>query len=142
MMLQIGELSRATGIPEKTIRYYEDIKLLPPARRAQNGYRIYGDSDVERLRFIRRARDWDFTLDEIAELLAFRGQPKLPCDHLLNTTRAKIGAIEARIRDLERLRDELLGLFQSGQKLPINPKERDCICQQIQTDFVIKGNLK
>jgi len=52
-MFQIGELSQHADVPEKTIRYYEEIGLLPPARRSANGYRLYDEADVERLRFIR-----------------------------------------------------------------------------------------
>ena len=64
-MFQISELSKQAGVPAKTIRYYEEIELIPPARRAENGYRIYNETDVERLRFIRRARALDFALDDI-----------------------------------------------------------------------------
>ena len=63
MLLKIGELSSQTGISTEAIRYYERIGLLPEPERAENGYRLYGEEDVERLRFIRSARSLDFSLD-------------------------------------------------------------------------------
>lgn len=59
-MLEIGELSRQTGVAIKTIRYYEEIGLLAPASRGENRYRLYDPKEIERLRFIRSARAWDF----------------------------------------------------------------------------------
>ncbi len=55
-MFQIGDLSERTGVPAKTIRFYEDIGLVAPASRAENGYRLYDQNDAERLRFIKSAR--------------------------------------------------------------------------------------
>ena len=132
-MWQIGELSARTGVPSKTIRYYEAIGLLPEPQRANNGYRIYGQDDVERLQFIRRARALDFAPDEIAEILAFRERNEPPCQHVLNLICHRIDAIENRIRDLERVRDELKALHEAGQELPDDVKMRACICHLVTT---------
>ncbi len=67
--MNIGHLSQETQVPTKTIRYYEEIGLLPEAVRSANGYRSYGPRDVDRLTFLRRARSFGFTLDECRELL-------------------------------------------------------------------------
>lgn len=132
-MLQIGELSEHTGVPSKTIRYYEEIGLLPEPQRAENGYRVYSQDDVDRLQFIRRARALDFALDEIAEILAFRERNETPCRYVMDLICHQIDAIESRIRDLERIRDELKALHEAGQDLPEDVRMRTCICHLVQT---------
>lgn len=132
-MLQIGELSEQTGVPSKTIRYYEEIGLLPKPQRAENGYRVYSQDDVDRLQFIRRARALDFSLDEIAEILAFQERNEPPCSHVMDLICHQIDAIENRIRDLERIRDELKALHEAGQNLPEDVRMRTCICHLVQT---------
>ena len=117
-MFQIGELSTKTGVPAKTIRYYEQVGLLPPAKRGDNGYRLYDETDAERLGFIRSARALDFALDEVAEVLAFRDRGTPPCQYVMRVIHDRIGAIQERIRNLELLSDELATLYDAGQALP------------------------
>ncbi len=132
-MLHIGELSKQTGVPSKTIRYYEEIGLLPQPQRAANGYRLYSEEDADRLQFIRRARALNFALDEIAEILAFRERNEPPCRHVMDLICHQIDEIESRIRDLERIRDELKALHEAGQNLPEDVRMRTCICHLVQT---------
>jgi DNA-binding transcriptional MerR regulator len=134
-MFPIRELSQRAGVPAKTIRYYEDIGLLPPARRGNNGYRVYDERDVERLRFIRQSRAMDFALEDIAEILAFRECKELPCDFILSLVDEKVNEIETRIRELERLRDHLKEMQEAGRRLPDDPTLRRCSCHHIQNDF-------
>jgi DNA-binding transcriptional MerR regulator len=131
-MFQIGELSQNADVPEKTIRYYEEIGLLPPARRSANGYRLYAAADVERLRFIRRARTLDFALDEITEILAFRERDEPPCKYVMNLMHEQIGKVEERIRTLQQVRDELKALYAAGLQLPEDVQMRACVCHLIQ----------
>lgn len=132
-MLRIGELSKQTGVPHKTIRYYEEIELLPRPQRMANGYRVYSQEDVERLQFIRRARTLGFALDEIAEILAFRERQEPPCSHVLALICHKIDEIENQIRDLTLIRDELKALHEAGRKLPEDVMMRACVCHLVQT---------
>lgn len=132
-MLRIGELSNLTGTSAKTIRYYEEIGLLPQPQRAENGYRLYDKADAERLQFIRRARTLDFALDDIDEVLAFRERDEPPCRYVMDLMARRIEEIEARLRDLEQIRDELKSLHSAGQDLPEDVLMRACVCHLIQT---------
>jgi DNA-binding transcriptional MerR regulator len=130
-MLLIGELSQKTGVSAKTIRYYEEIGLLPPTRRADNGYRIYGEADVEQLAFIKSARALDFMLDDVAEILAFKERGEPPCSYVLALMAQQVDAVSERIRQLEKLRAELAQLLEAGQKLPEDIQMRTCVCHLI-----------
>lgn len=88
---------------------------------------------MDRLQFIRRARALDFALDEIAEILAFRERNEPPCAHVMDLICHQIDAIESRIRDLERIRNELKTLHEAGHDLPEDVRMRTCICHLFQT---------
>jgi DNA-binding transcriptional MerR regulator len=77
--LKIGELAEWTGTSVPTIRYYEQIGLLPRAPRQAGGQRVYGRDDVERLTFIRRCREFDFSIDQVRALVAIVHDPKSSC---------------------------------------------------------------
>lgn len=127
-MFHIKELSAKTGVSPKTIRYYESIELLPAPSRAANGYRLYNETDLERLNFIRRARALDFTLEEIAAILAFRERGEPPCCFVMTTIQQRVAAIEARIHDLQRLHQELAALYEAGRVLPQDVQMQTCVC--------------
>jgi DNA-binding transcriptional MerR regulator len=129
----IKELSERTGVLRKAIRYYEQIGLLPPAERAENRYRIYTGSDVERLRFIKSARVLGFSLTEIAQVLAARDRNEPPCGHVMDILHNHMDEIACRIQELEALRRDLAALFEIGQGLPDDVQMRTCVCHLIQT---------
>jgi DNA-binding transcriptional MerR regulator len=130
--LRIGELSQASGVPTKTIRYYEDVGLLPPAQRAENGYRLYGDEDVQRLRFIRNARSLDFSLDDLREILALRDQKEAPCRYVVQLLEKRAVEVEERVRQLRTLRAEMQQLLAEASKLPDDDIEmKACVCHLI-----------
>lgn len=139
-MYQIKELSLRSGVPPKTIRYYEQIGLLAPAKRGDNRYRLYDEQDVEQLRFIGRARALDFSLQEIAQILATRDRGEPPCGHVVDILRDHIAEIETRIRDLEVLREELTTLYQVGQGLPEDVLMRQCVCHLIKEGVDWRGD--
>jgi DNA-binding transcriptional MerR regulator len=76
--MEIRELEVRTGVKAKTIRYYEQVGVLPPPRRKPNGYREFDGSDVERLKFVAGARQLNFSLNDIAEILALRDRREAP----------------------------------------------------------------
>lgn len=117
----IGAVTRATGLTADTLRYYERIGLLPRIARNAGGQRRYEASDVSRLRFIRRAQAMDFSLDEIRQLLSLRDLDGDVRADVRALTEAKLAALEARIQNLSRLRDELAGLVNACRD-----SERDC----------------
>jgi MerR family transcriptional regulator, Zn(II)-responsive regulator of zntA len=108
--LRIGELAAELGLNPKTIRYYEEIGLLPAPRRTDAGYRLYGAADRERLRFIAKAKAIGFTLREIGEILALRDGGAEPCPHLGTLLDRKLAAVDAQLRLLGELRVDLQAL--------------------------------
>ncbi len=98
------DLARLTGVNPETIRYYEQIGLLPAVPRRANGYRVYDARHVRRLRFVARARELGFSLAEIRMLLALAdGSEGEDCAHVQAITRRHLALVRDRIRDLERI---------------------------------------
>lgn len=108
--LRIGELAADLGLNPKTIRYYEEIRLLPAPRRTAAGYRQYSAADRERLRFIAKAKAIGFTLREIGEILALRDSGLEPCPHLGHVLDRKLASVDAQLRLLGELRADLEAL--------------------------------
>jgi DNA-binding transcriptional MerR regulator len=136
--LQIGQLAQMAEISAKTIRFYEEAELLPPAHRAENGYRLYGDEDVERLRFIRGARHLDFTLDDLKEVLALRDRREAPCRYVIQLLQKKSTEIAERIRQLRELQQELHALMQQAAQLPNDDIEmKACVCHLIENQQLL-----
>lgn len=137
-MFSISQLSQRTGVTTQTIRYYERIALLPKPRRAKNGYRVYDDADMERLQFITRARQLDFSLGEIAEILALCERNEAPCAVVMAVIAQQIDEIDRRIASLSHLREELAQLYRVGLTLPEDDEMQNCVCRLIQSDSFIK----
>ncbi|WP_395674808.1 Cu(I)-responsive transcriptional regulator [Inquilinus sp.] len=104
--MNIGEAARHSGLPAKTIRYYEEIGLVRPDRR-DNNYRDYGDHTVEVLRFLRRSREFGFTIEQCRALLSLYEDPTRCSSEVKTLASARIGEIDAKIRELEALRESL-----------------------------------
>lgn len=104
--MNIGTASRQTGLPAKTIRYYEEIGLIK-ADRAANGYRDYSTSDVHRLRFVQRARSLGFSVEECRQLLALYGDHDRASADVKAIAREKLAEVEQKIAELSSLRKVL-----------------------------------
>lgn len=111
----IGQLAKVVGVNIQTVRYYERLKLLSPSARKLSGYRLYGPSEVARLRFIKNAQTLGFTLQEIGELLSLRVSSSARCGDVQRKAQAKLKQVEAKVRDLRALAVALRGLVLSCQ---------------------------
>lgn len=106
-MLTIGTLSKKTGTKVQTIRYYEQIGLMPEPGRTEGGQRRYDNAQLDRLSFIRHSRQLGFSLDAIRELLDLSDQPNRPCEEVDAIARRQLKQVEQRMARLKALRTEL-----------------------------------
>tara|TARA_R110001583_G_scaffold90144_3_gene231812 strand:- start:41824 stop:42255 length:432 start_codon:yes stop_codon:yes gene_type:complete len=113
--MKIGELASAANCTTETIRYYEKEGLLPEAERSASNYRSYGSAHLERLRFIRNCRALDMTHDEIRALLTLMDGPLDGCGAVNTLLDEHIGHVEARIEELQQLKQQLSTLRQQCQ---------------------------
>jgi len=108
--MNISEAAKRTGLSAKTIRYYESIALVAPAKRAGNGYRDYTERDIEGLRFLQRARATGFGIEECRQLLGLYSNEQRHSSHVKSLVLEKVDQVEAQIAELEAMRDTLKGL--------------------------------
>ncbi|HEY4541797.1 MAG TPA: Cu(I)-responsive transcriptional regulator [Noviherbaspirillum sp.] len=108
--MNIGQAAQASGVSAKMIRYYESIALIPPGRRSDAGYRIYGDNDVHTLRFIKRARTLGFSLEQIRELVSLWHDPQRASADVKRIAEEHVRELEQRIREMTEMRDTLVHL--------------------------------
>lgn len=116
--MRIGELSTQCGVPTKTIRYYEDIGLLPPPERTVSGYRDYDGAAIGRLGFIRAAQSIGLSLGEIRETLAFRDRGEVPCAHVAALIERRAADLTEQIAVLESMRADLERLARKARRAP------------------------
>jgi DNA-binding transcriptional MerR regulator len=105
--LKIGELARRTGVTAKAIRFYERKRVLPPAKRAANGYRLYGRDTLETLTFVKQAAGLGLTLAEIREIIAIRQGGAPPCVHVRRLLQDKARDLDRKLRDLIDMRRQI-----------------------------------
>jgi MerR family transcriptional regulator, copper efflux regulator len=129
--LGIGQLAKRGGVGIDTVRYYERNGLLAPRTRLASGYRRYGELELTRLRFIRRAQALGFTLKEVKELLALSAQRDV--GRVKRSAQKKLVDVEARIAALERVRDGLATLITA---CPGHGRAADCPILQALTQGV------
>ncbi len=115
--LRIGELADRAGLNAKTIRYYEEIGLLPEPARSTGGYRLYSAADAERLRFIKGVQRLGFSLGEIGEVLALRDRGEPPCAFVAELLERRASAIDRQMAELARFREDLASLRRRARLL-------------------------
>jgi DNA-binding transcriptional MerR regulator len=99
----IGIVARQTGCSMPTIRYYEEIGLLPPGPRTEAGRRVYGDDAVRRLTFIRRCRDFGFSIEQVRELVGLVDEPDRPCLEVRDIAARHLNQVRERLAELQAL---------------------------------------
>jgi len=130
--LKIQELSKAAGVPAKTIRFYEESGVLPLPARTPNGYRDYHKSDIDRLQLVAGARRLELSLDDIREILALRDQREAPCRTLLDRIQQKADEVAERIMALQHLEAELRELHAIGLTFPTDDVDgKNCVCHLV-----------
>lgn len=119
----IGEVAQQSGVPAKTLRYYEDIGLLAPPSRTGAGYRNYDDDVLDRLTFIRSSQAIGLTLGEIRSIIAMRDNGETPCGHVLDLLVDRAKEIDHTIKQLRGLKAELRHLVDRAQR--VDPADCD-----------------
>jgi DNA-binding transcriptional MerR regulator len=116
--MRIGELADQVGVNPKTVRYYEQIGLIPLAPRTSGGYREYADTDAARLTFIKTAQRLGLSLEEVAEILRLRERGEPPCGYVRDVLDQQLRSIDKRIAELRALRSELRELRKAADAIP------------------------
>lgn len=113
--MNIGEVAQRSGVPAKTIRYYESIGLIQAAERTAGGYRVYNGRDLKTLQFIQRSRNLGFSVKQVGELLALWQNRERNSADVKAVTRVHLDEIDKRMAELKEMRDALEYLFHRCQ---------------------------
>jgi DNA-binding transcriptional MerR regulator len=103
----IGQVARQAGLKPSAVRYYERHRIIPPARRLPNGYRVYDEDTLRWLSFVRRAQGFGMSLENVKELLQLARHGTTPCERVRQLTRQHVSEIDQNIRDLRTLKGQL-----------------------------------
>ena len=110
--MRISQIATHSGVPAKTIRYYESIGLIPAASRTENGYRQYRQQDLQTLRFVQRSRALGFTVEDVGDLLALWHDKERASADVRRLAKRHIDAIAQKIASLEAMRSTLTDLVE------------------------------
>ena len=109
-MMTIGRAATRSGVPPKTIRFYEEAGIIKPAARRENRYRAYSEADVQTLRFIHRARALGFSLKEVADLLALYRDPHRASKNVKELALRRVADLDRKIAELTQIRNTIADL--------------------------------
>lgn len=135
----IGDAARRSGVPPKTLRYYEDIGLIDAPERSTSGYRDYDEQVLERLAFIRSSQALGLSLSEIRGIIALRDGGETPCSHVLDLVQRRSSKIDQTIRDLKALKADLGQLLERSQHLDPADCDPSRVCHLIATGSPLPG---
>lgn len=124
--LKIGDLATRTGTNAPTIRYYEEIGLIPRADRQDGGQRRYGDDDIKRLTLIRRCRELGFRIEQVRSLVALTEDPNRSCLEARDLAREHLAVVRAKLRELKALEQSLARFVASCETTCAGGPGPDC----------------
>jgi MerR family transcriptional regulator, copper efflux regulator len=125
--LKIGNLAERTGTSAPTIRYYEEIGLLRSADRQSGGQRVYGDADVKRLAFIRRCRDFGFSIEQVRSLVMLVQDPSKSCMHARDLAYEHLAAVRAKLSELKALEGSIAAFVANCDSSCAGGPGPDCV---------------
>jgi len=126
-VLTIGQLAKAAGIATSAIRYYEDIGLLPTAGRSAAGQRVYAEAELERLTFIRRCRDFGFSIDQVRVLAGLSISPDRDCSEVRDMAHTHLSEVRAKLNELKALEVSLAAFAEQCDSACAGGPGRDCV---------------
>lgn len=135
--LSIGTIARQTGCTVPAIRYYEEIGLLPAAPRTEGGQRHYGEGAVRRLTFIRRCRDFGFSIEQVRDLVGLVDEPERPCLEVRDIAAVHLEAVRKKLGELQALESNLANFVDSCNSACAGGAAVDCT---ILEDLTMPGN--
>ncbi len=127
----IGKLAEAASVKVQTIRYYEQLGLLPEPVRTQSGYRLYSEAALKRLRFIKQAQALGFSLDEIKEILVISNEGKRPCVRVRKLAKSKLLEADQKLKEMLAYRQQLAERIKEWDEMPDDPFDA-AVCQLIE----------
>jgi DNA-binding transcriptional MerR regulator len=125
--LKIGALAELTGTTAPTIRYYEEIGLLRSADRQSGGQRVYGEADVKHLTFIRRCREFGFSIDQVRSLVMLLQDPQSSCMHARDLAKDHLAAVRAKLSELKALERSIVGFVANCDSSCAGGPGPDCV---------------
>ncbi|MBI2216108.1 MAG: heavy metal-responsive transcriptional regulator [Candidatus Rokubacteria bacterium] len=129
--LKIGEVARRAGVTAKAVRFYETTGVLPPAVRAVNGYRLYGEDTLDILRFIKQATGLGLRLAEIKDIVAIRKGGRPPCAHVHRLLRDKAAELDRKLADLLAVRGRVRQSLAAWRRAPAT---KAAVCPHIEAE--------
>lgn len=132
-MLTVGELSKATQITTDTIRHYVRIGLLSPSRNPDNGYKLFSNDDLKRVKFIRRAKGLGFTLHDIQTIFNQSNEGRSPCPEVRQIIRYRIDENRIRLAELNRLQQRMDDALKHWESMPDGEPDGEAICHLIES---------
>ncbi len=139
--MHVIELARQAGVADHVVRYYTQVGLLKPARDPENHYREYAESDVYRVRFIRRAKSLGFTLRDVKAILNDADRGLSPCKEVRALIKVRAQENRGRLKGLQRLQRRVEATIAEWESMPNRPPDHESLCHLIDTVGGAEGHL-